>query len=213
MPPAPGTFVTVGRPSRVRNPSARAPMARAVLSHPPPGSAGAMICTRLTGSAALSPPAASSVPDLSTVPPHPVSARPATSTEARPVRSGRLRTGEGTRVAREAMGGPFVTEVSRSESAGGYVPAASWAQSSGRVWGCTARGRHDGMTVIGFHASHEQVHPRSCSRRCSRPRRPASRGDVLGPLLAVERAAGTVGLRLVLARRRAQATTACRSAW
>ena len=29
----------------------------------------------------------------------------------------------------------------------------------GTVWRTAVRGKHDGMTVVGFHASHEQVHP------------------------------------------------------
>ena len=60
------------------------------------------------------------------------------------------------------------------------------------------------MTVIGFHASHEQIHPAElldavAARRGGR----LHRGDVLRPLLPVERAAGPVGVRLVLAGRRA----------
>ena len=56
------------------------------------------------------------------------------------------------------------------------------------------------MTVVGFHASHEQVHPRSAGRggvpgRGGR----VHRRHVLGPLLALERATGPQRLRLVVA--------------
>ena len=58
------------------------------------------------------------------------------------------------------------------------------------------------MPVFGLHCSHEQVHPSALLAAV-----PAGRGgrvrrrDVVGPLLAVERPAGPVGVRVVLAGR------------
>ena len=70
------------------------------------------------------------------------------------------------------------------------------------------------MPVIGFHASHEQIHPADLLDAVQRRRAGGlHRGDVLGPLQPVERAAGPLGVRLVLARRRAAGHRACRSAW
>ena len=69
------------------------------------------------------------------------------------------------------------------------------------------------MTAIGIHASHEQIAP---SALLTRDARGGGRGLrarlVLGPLLALERAPGRVGLRLVVARRRDAGDRACRSA-
>ena len=61
------------------------------------------------------------------------------------------------------------------------------------------------MTIVGFHASHEQLPPGpappcGAARRGGRLRR----RDVLGPLRAVERAPGRVRIRVELARRRAR---------
>ena len=64
------------------------------------------------------------------------------------------------------------------------------------------------MTIVGFHASHEQLDPRTPPpRRAARRAGGLRRRDVLRPLRPVERAAGTLRLRLELARRGTQATT------
>ena len=58
------------------------------------------------------------------------------------------------------------------------------------------------MTIVGWHASHEQIAP---SRLLAAVRHAEAggfrRGDVVGPLRAVERAPGRVRVRLVVARR------------
>ena len=58
------------------------------------------------------------------------------------------------------------------------------------------------MTVVGFHASHEQVHPTALLEAVQLAEDAGfTARHVVRPLLAVERAAGPLGLRLVLAGR------------
>ena len=69
------------------------------------------------------------------------------------------------------------------------------------------------MTVVGFHASHEQVHPHALLDAVQRAEQAGFTAAMsLRPLLAVERAAGPQRVRLVVARRRAGHDAVCRSA-
>ncbi len=93
----------------------------------------------------------------------------------------------------------------RDDAPGGHAPfharrrRARTASACGRA---PRAGNDRPMTVVGFHASHEQVHPSALLDAVQRAEAAGfTRRDVLGPLLAVERAAGPQRLRLVVARR------------
>ena len=75
------------------------------------------------------------------------------------------------------------------------------------------RGKERSVTVVGFHASHEQAHPGELLAAVQRAEEVGlRRRHVLGPLRAVERATGSQRVRVVVARRRAGDARHSRSA-